>query len=193
MWQNTEIDHLTWTLWFTLRLCIYYCLKGRSARTYLFHSFDITNSNNFFKAQYPKIKIMSSGCCTTSPTNYRKKQSSESVQWTSTRHTHIMIIQQSSNIWKHKTENSFSLPLFLIYNTDRGSVHSGTASWDDCGQEDPDKLCVKSFPYCVSILCLDSIVSPLQFHWVKCVCNAGLTINCPLFGRMAQVFYILVC
>ena len=184
MWHNTGNCHLTWTLWFTLRLCIYYCLKWGSAHPYLFHSFDHKNCNNFFIAQYPQNKIMSSWCCTISPTNYRKKQSSESIQWTST-HTYIL---QSSNIWKHKTENSFSLPLFLINNIGQGSMHGGTASWDDCGQEDPDKLCVKSFPYCVSTLCLDSIVNPLQFHWVKCVCNAGLIINCPLLAEWHRPF-----
>ena len=44
-----------------------------------------------------------------------------------------------------------------------GSVHSGSASWDKCGWAFPDKLCVSSF----HTLCLLSIVSPLQLHWIK--------------------------
>ena len=49
-----------------------------------------------------------------------------------------------------------------------GSVHSGSASWDNCDQVFPDELCVSSF---VLTLCLDSgIVSPLGLCWVKGVC-----------------------
>ena len=57
-----------------------------------------------------------------------------------------------------------------------GSVHSGSACWDNCSQVFPDK----SIPWevvcelmCgeVSTLSLDSsIVSPLQLRWVKGVC-----------------------
>ena len=35
-----------------------------------------------------------------------------------------------------------------------GSVHSGSVSWDDCGQALPDKLQVSSFPWWVHTLCL---------------------------------------
>ena len=49
-----------------------------------------------------------------------------------------------------------------------GSVHIGSASWDDCDQVFPDEFHVSSFP---DRLLLDSgIVSPLWLHWVKDVC-----------------------
>ena len=58
------------------------------------------------------------------------------------------------------------IPLFMP-----GSVHSSSASWDDCGPMFPDKLRVNSFPDSFPTLCLDSgIVSPLRLRWVKVVC-----------------------
>ena len=75
------------------------------------------------------------------------------------------------------------IPLFMP-----GSVHSGSASWDDCDRVFPDELHMSSFPVTfphyvpsraacelvscyLPTLCLDSsIVSPLQLHWVKGVC-----------------------
>ena len=54
------------------------------------------------------------------------------------------------------------IPLFMP-----GSVHSGSASRDDCGRMFPDKLCMSSFldrsPHCL-------IVSPFRLLWVKRVC-----------------------
>ena len=121
MWHNTGNCHLTWTLWFTLRLCIYYCLKWGSAHPYLFHSFDHKNCNNFFIAQYPQNKIMSSWCCTISPTNYRKKQSSESIQWTSTRHTHI----HTAKLKYLKTQNRKLIQLAFVLNQQyRPRIHA---------------------------------------------------------------------
>ena len=53
------------------------------------------------------------------------------------------------------------IPLFMP-----GSVHSGSASWADCGWVTSDKLCVSSFPDRF-LHCQDcSVVSPLQLHWV---------------------------
>ena len=41
-----------------------------------------------------------------------------------------------------------------------GSVHSGSASWDDCGKMFPDELCVSSFPdrlqHCASTVALSA-------------------------------------
>ena len=51
-----------------------------------------------------------------------------------------------------------------------GSVHSGSASLDDCGRVFSDELRVGLFPRLVPTLCLDSIVSPLRLRWVKGVC-----------------------
>ena len=51
-----------------------------------------------------------------------------------------------------------------------GSVHSGSASWDDCDQVFPDELRVSSFPD-IPTLCLDSsIVIPFWLQLVKGVC-----------------------
>ena len=48
------------------------------------------------------------------------------------------------------------------------SVHSGSASWDDCGQEFLGKSCVSLFPWWVLTLCLDSTVALYDFSgsWV---------------------------
>ena len=48
----------------------------------------------------------------------------------------------------------------------RGSVHSGLASWDDCGQMFPDKLRVSSFPDRFPHYAL----TEAYFVWVKGVC-----------------------
>ena len=48
----------------------------------------------------------------------------------------------------------------------QGSVHSGSVSWDDCGQEFLGKSCVSLFPWWVLTLCLDSTISPLWLQWV---------------------------
>ena len=49
-----------------------------------------------------------------------------------------------------------------------GSVHSNSASWDDCNCVFFEELRVSSFP---PTLCLDSgIVSSLRLRWVKDVC-----------------------
>ena len=48
-----------------------------------------------------------------------------------------------------------------------GSVHSGSASWNNCLNV-PDKLCVSTFPGKFPYYCLDSsIVSPLKLRWMK--------------------------
>ena len=80
-------------------------------------------------------------------------------------------------LWKCLTIHSPPAFFFFFYVETRsrtlislrrpGSVHSGSASWDDCGRVLPDELRVSSFP----TLCLDSgIVSSLRFRWVKDVC-----------------------
>ena len=59
-------------------------------------------------------------------------------------------------------------PCTLILLFTPGSVHSGSASWDDCDRVFPDELRVSSFPDMIPTLCLDSgIVSPLRLRWVK--------------------------
>ena len=57
------------------------------------------------------------------------------------------------------------IPLFMPQ-----SVHSGSASWDDCGRVLPDELHVSLLPWWVPTLCFDSIVRPLWLYWVKGVC-----------------------
>ena len=71
-----------------------------------------------------------------------------------------------------------------------GSVHSGSASWDDCGRMFPDKLCLSSFPDRFHTLCLNNgIVSPLRLRWVKGVCVFQFKLPPALFARMTGVFY----
>ena len=49
-----------------------------------------------------------------------------------------------------------------------GSVHSGSANWDDCGWVFPDELQLNSFPDRFPTLCLGSgKVSKLRLRWVK--------------------------
>ena len=45
-------------------------------------------------------------------------------------------------------------------------VHSGSASWDDCGRMFPAKVCESSFPDRFP----HYVVSPLRLRWVKGVC-----------------------
>ena len=66
------------------------------------------------------------------------------------------------------------IPLFMP-----GSVHSGSASWDDCGWMFPDKLGVSLFPdrfphYAWTAAGLD-VVRPLQLHWAKVYACVGVT------------------
>ena len=58
-----------------------------------------------------------------------------------------------------------------------GSVHSGSATWDDCWKAFPDELCASSFPRYVSTLHFDSIFSPLWLDWAKGV-RTCLTVTC---------------
>ena len=58
----------------------------------------------------------------------------------------------------------------LIPHFRPGSVHSGSASWDDCDRVFPDELCLSLFPDRVPTLCMHSIVRPLLLRWVKGVC-----------------------
>ena len=59
----------------------------------------------------------------------------------------------------------------LIKLSRPGSVHSGSASWDDCDRLFPDELLVSSFPDRFPTLWLDSgIISPFRLRWVKGVC-----------------------
>ena len=57
------------------------------------------------------------------------------------------------------------IPLFRLR-----SVHSGSASWDHWGQVFPVQLHGSSFPWEVTVLCLDSTLSPLQLCCFKGVC-----------------------
>ena len=60
--------------------------------------------------------------------------------------------------------------LILLFRP--GSVHSGSASWDDCDRVFHDELRVSSFPDKVPALCLDSgVVGPLRLRWAKSVCT----------------------
>lgn len=61
-----------------------------------------------------------------------------------------------------------------------GLVHSGSASGDVCGGTHTNKLCVCSFLWGVHTLCLDSIVSPVQLHWVRGVCMSSCNLICHL-------------
>ena len=74
----------------------------------------------------------------------------------------------------------------------RGPVHSGTASWDDCGWAFPNKLPVSLFPWWVFPLCL-GIVSPTPPCWHRSsLCMFGC--NYPLaYLAEWQVFYVLLC
>ena len=60
-----------------------------------------------------------------------------------------------------------SVPLFR-----QGSVHSGSASWDDCGRAFPDELPVSSFPWTLfSIEFHDShilVFRPLSYFYEWC-------------------------
>ena len=58
----------------------------------------------------------------------------------------------------------------LVQRFRPGSVNTGSARWDDCGQVFPDGLRVSSFPWHIPTLRLDSLVSPLRLLWVKGVC-----------------------
>ena len=64
--------------------------------------------------------------------------------------------------FKVEISSHASIPLFVP-----GSVHLGSASWDDCGQMYPEELHVSCF-WQVPTLCPDSgIVSSLRPCWVK--------------------------
>ena len=55
-----------------------------------------------------------------------------------------------------------------------GSVRSGSASWDDCGQMFPDKLQESLFPNWFPHYAWTTAVSPHRLCWVKGVCVFGL-------------------
>ena len=57
----------------------------------------------------------------------------------------------------------------------QGSVHNGSASWDDCDQAFTDELHVSSFRSCVPTMCLDSLVSQLLGQALMC-----FTVTCYL-------------
>ena len=66
------------------------------------------------------------------------------------------------------------IPLFMP-----GSVHSGSASWNNCGRIFPNKLPVSSFLDKVPALCLDSSrTSSIRLCWVKGAC---------MFSRMTGI------
>ena len=81
------------------------------------------------------------------------------------------------NFFFFKVEISSHTPVSLFRP---GSVHSGSASWDDCDRVFPYELRVSSFPYRIPY-CLDSTVSLLRLRWVPATCT---------FGRMTRVFYL---
>ena len=66
-------------------------------------------------------------------------------------------------LFKMEITSCAPIPLFE-------SVHSGSASWDNCGWALLYELPVNSFPWQVPMLSLDRVVSTFQPHWVKCVC-----------------------
>ena len=55
----------------------------------------------------------------------------------------------------------------------QGSDHSDSVRWDNCGRALPLDLRVSSFPWWVSTLCLDGIISS---HWLRWVNPAGVFI-----------------
>ena len=62
-------------------------------------------------------------------------------------------------LFSFKVEISSHTPIPLY---GPGSIHSGSASWDDCEQVFPDDLHVSPFSGQASTLCLNSIISPLR-------------------------------
>ena len=64
-----------------------------------------------------------------------------------------------------------------------GSFHSGAASWDGCTLAFSYKLHVRLFPWEVPTPRLDSILSPLLLHLVKCVYTCAFILNLPLHFR----------
>ena len=85
-----------------------------------------------------------------------------------------------------KVENSSStlIPLFMT-----GSVHSGSANWDDCGRIFPDKLRVSSFPDMFPHYAWTAgIVSPLWLRCVKGVCEFACNLPTELLAEWPGSF-----
>ena len=72
------------------------------------------------------------------------------------------------------------IPLFL-----RGSVHSGSAGWDDCGRMFPDKLRVSSVP---TLFLHSGTVNPLRLRWVKGVCVFSYNLSHALLAEWPGSF-----
>ena len=68
------------------------------------------------------------------------------------------------------------------------SVHSGLASWDDCGRVFPDKLYVSWFLDMFTLHLDSGIVSPLQLCWVKDVCMCGCNLPPALLAGWLRSF-----
>ena len=66
-------------------------------------------------------------------------------------------------LFPHMPEFGGKLYAFLMLE----SVHSGSVSWDNCIQAFSDELHVSLFPWYIPTPCLDSIVHPFLFCWVK--------------------------
>ena len=66
----------------------------------------------------------------------------------------------------------------------QGSVHRGSASWDDCDWVFPDELRVSSFPdRFPHYACIAGIVSPLRLRWVKSVCVFRCNLTSALLAK----------
>ena len=69
----------------------------------------------------------------------------------------------------------------------QGSVHSGSASWDDCGQIIPDELCVSSFFWWVLTLCLRLLsANAIRFFSVLLTCQSQQKYECWLLGSFSR-------
>ena len=69
-----------------------------------------------------------------------------------------------------------------------GSVHSGSASRDDCGRTFPGKLSVSSFLDRFPHYAWTTAVSPLRFRWVKGVCVIKCNLPLALFAEWPGSF-----
>ena len=120
----------------------------------------------------------------------RLKRSGKKNSWQYTMPKKVVLLQavySHTRIWAESRIHSLPAVFFFFFRVEvssrtpvplfrPGSVHSSSASWDDCGREFSDKLRVRSFSW----LCLDSIVSQFRLRWVKGVgvfrCNLPLAL-----------------
>ena len=87
--------------------------------------------------------------------------------------------------FKVETSSRIRIPLFIP-----GSVHSGSASWDDCGRVFPDELRVSSFHDRFPYYGWTTMWSALSdFFGLRVYACLGIACHCT-FSRMTRVFYV---